>query len=43
MGDSVVIVSNGNVRNCAEADEALELTKAGGVMSAEGLLNDPLC
>ena len=41
VGDSVVIVSNGNVRNCAEADEALELTKAGGVMSAEGLLNDP--
>ena len=41
VGDSVVIVSNGNVRNCAEADEALALTKAGGVMSAEGLLNDP--
>ena len=41
VGDSVVIVSNGNVRNCSEADEALELTKAGGVMSAEGLLNDP--
>ena len=41
VGDSVVIVSNGNVRNCAEADEALELTKAGGVMSAERLLNDP--
>jgi len=41
VGDSVVIVSNGNVRNCGEADEALALTKAGGVMSAEGLLNDP--
>ena len=36
VGDSVVIVSGGNVRNCAEADEALELAKAGGVMSAEG-------
>ena len=27
VGDSVVIVSNGNVRNCAEAEEALDLTK----------------
>ena len=26
----MVIVSNGNVRNCGEADEALELAKAGG-------------
>ena len=34
-------MSNGNVRNCGEAEEALALTKAGGVMSAEGLLNDP--
>ena len=25
VGDSVVIVSNGNVRNCGEADDALEL------------------
>ena len=37
VGDSVVIVSNGNVRNCGEADEALALTKAGAELGHGGL------
>lgn len=41
VGDSVIIVTNGNVRNYNEAEDALKETNAGAVMSAEGLLNNP--
>ena len=38
---SIPVISNGNVRNAAELVEALQLTAADGVMSAEGALDDP--
>ena len=41
VGDSVVVVTNGNVRNKTDADAALVHTKAGAVMTAEGILDDP--
>ncbi len=39
--DNVRIVSNGNVRNWDDVCSAFEQTGADGVMSAEGLLDDP--
>lgn len=41
VGDSVVVVSNGNVRDRGDVDAGLATTGAAGVMSAEGLLDDP--
>lgn len=37
----VKVVTNGNVRDAADVDAALEKTRAHGLMAAEGLLNDP--
>ncbi|KAJ8613437.1 hypothetical protein CTAYLR_002320 [Chrysophaeum taylorii] len=39
VGDTVCIVTNGNVRD--DWQPAIEKTKAAGVMSAEGILNNP--
>lgn len=41
VGNTVCVVTNGNVRDGTDAQRALESTSAHGVMSAEGLLNNP--
>lgn len=41
LGDTICVVSNGNVRTRREAALAADSTRAGGVMSAEALLNNP--
>jgi len=38
---SIPVISNGNVRNGAELIQALQITGADGVMTAEGALDDP--
>eukprot|EP00736_Rhodelphis_marinus_P003808 Rmarinus@m.702 len=38
---SIPVLSNGNIRNLDEAKHALALTGADGVLSAEGLLDNP--
>ena len=37
----MIIISNGNVITYSDVEENLKLTRADGVMSAEGLLDDP--
>lgn len=39
---AIPVVSNGNVRCARDVDASLALTSADGVMSAEGILEDPL-
>ena len=38
---SIPVLSNGNIRTKAEADESIRITEADGVMSACGLLKNP--